>query len=102
MKRHNTHTPEVGEIVLILGEEKNQGRWKKGKVIRIVRGDDVARGVILPHKEKQLERPIQSVCPSEIRSAEHEPEQAKTRRLFKENGTYQRKEASNFGRSISR
>ena len=70
MKRLEAHVPEVGEIVLILGEEKNRGRWKKGKVIRIVKGtDDVARGVILLHKGKQLERPIQSVCPLEIRSA---------------------------------
>lgn len=45
-------------------------------MIRIVKGvDGVARGVILLHKRKQLERPIQSVCPLEIRSAEHEPEQ---------------------------
>ena len=76
MKRLDAHAPEVGEIVLILGEEKNRGRWKKGKVIRIVkRADGLARGVILLNKRKQLERPIQSVCPLEIRSAEHEPEQ---------------------------
>ena len=75
VKRLDAHVPEVGEIVLILGEEKNRGRWKKGKVIRIVKGaDSVARGVILQHKGKQLERPIQSVCPLEIRSADHEPE----------------------------
>ena len=48
--------------MLNLGEEKNRGRWKKGKVIRIVRGADaVARGVILLHKGKQLERPMHSV-----------------------------------------
>ena len=76
VKRLDAHAPEVGEIVLILGEEKNRGRWKKGKVIRIVKGaDGLARGVILLHKGKQLERPIQSVCPLEIRSAEYEPEQ---------------------------
>ena len=62
--------------MLILGEEKNRGRWKKGKVIRIVRGaDGVARGVIVLRKGKQLERPMQSVCPLEIRSVEDEPEQ---------------------------
>ncbi len=37
VKRLDTQPPKVGEIVLILGEEKNRGRWKKGKVIRIVR-----------------------------------------------------------------
>lgn len=37
--------------MFILGEEKNRGRWKKGKVIRIVRGvDGVVRGVILLRK----------------------------------------------------
>ena len=45
VKRLDAHAPEVGEIVLILGEEKNRGRWKKEKVIRIVKGvDGVARG----------------------------------------------------------
>ena len=97
-KRLDAHVPEGGEIVLILGEEKNRGRWKKGKVIRIVRGaDGVARGVILLHKGKQLERPIQSVCPLEIRSAEHEPEQGADP---KKKGAYQRKEASSCGCSI--
>lgn len=45
-------------------------------MIRIVRGaDGVARGVILLRKGKQLERPIQYVCPLEIRSMEDEPTQ---------------------------
>ena len=85
--------------MLILGEEENRGCWKKAKVIQIVRGaDGVARGVILLHKGKQLGRLIQSVCPLEIRSVGHEPEQAAR---VKENGTYRRKEASSCGRSIS-
>ena len=51
MKRLDAHVPEVGEIVLMLGEEKNRGRWKKEKVIRIVRGTvGMARGVILLYK----------------------------------------------------
>ena len=76
VKRLDTQPPKVGEKVLILGEEKNRGRWKKGKVIRIVKGvDGVARGVILLRKGKQLERPIQCVCPLEIRSMKDEPEQ---------------------------
>jgi len=33
VKRLDTQPPKVGEIVPILGEEKNRGRWKKGKVI---------------------------------------------------------------------
>ena len=35
----------------------------------------MARGVILLHKRKHLERPIQSVCPLEIPSVESEPVQ---------------------------
>ena len=32
--------PEVGEIVLVVGDEKNRGEWKKVKVLRQVRGKD--------------------------------------------------------------
>ena len=74
--RVDTQPPEVGEIVLIVGEEKNRGQWKKGRVLRIVKGaDGVARGVILLHKGNQLERPIQCVCPLAIRCVEKEPSQ---------------------------
>ena len=44
--------PEVGEIVLIVGEEKSRGEWKKAKVLRLVKGkDSVVRGIILLHKK---------------------------------------------------
>ena len=40
--------PQVGEIVLLTGEEKNRGEWRKGKVVRLIKGkDDVVRGVTL-------------------------------------------------------
>ena len=43
--------PKVGEIVLIIGEEKNRGEWIKAKVLRLVKGkDNVVRGIILLHK----------------------------------------------------
>ena len=62
MKRLDAHAPEVGEIVLILGEEKKRGRWKKEKVIRIVKGaDGVARGVILLTRESNW-RDRYSLC----------------------------------------
>ena len=88
VKRLDTHVPEVGEIVLILVKEKVEyvGR-KETKVIRIVRrADGEARGVILLYEGKQLERPTQSVCPLEIRSAEHEPEQGQGLKLKKSLG----------------
>ena len=60
---------EIGEIVLIVGEEKNKGRWMKGKVVKYVKEKDgVVRGVIILHEGNYLERPIQLVCPLEIRS----------------------------------
>ena len=60
--------PEVGEIVLVVGEEKNRNEWKKGKVLRQVKGkDEVVRGVVLLHKGHTIERPLQLVCPLEIR-----------------------------------
>ncbi|CAB4012503.1 Hypothetical predicted protein, partial [Paramuricea clavata] len=34
------NTPEVGEVVLVVGEEKNRSEWKKGKVVRQVKGKD--------------------------------------------------------------
>ena len=65
-------TPEVGEIVLVVGDEKNRGEWKKGKVLRLIKGKDgVVRGVTLLHKRHTIERPIQLVCPLEIRAAEN-------------------------------
>ena len=34
--------------MLIVGEEKNRGEWKKAKFLRLVKGkDNVLRGIIL-------------------------------------------------------
>ena len=64
-------TPVVGEVVLVIGDEKNRGEWKKGKVSRLVQGKDgVVRGVILLHKGHTIERPLQLVCPLEIRGVD--------------------------------
>ncbi|CAB4019674.1 Hypothetical predicted protein [Paramuricea clavata] len=50
-------------------DEKNRGRWMKGKVVKYVKGkDSVIRGVIVLHKGNYLERPVRLVCPLEIRS----------------------------------
>ena len=60
--------PQVGEVVLIVGEEKNHGLWMKARVLRHVKGKDrVMRGAILLHKGNHIERPIQLLCPLEIR-----------------------------------
>lgn len=61
--------PNIGEVVLVIGDEKNRELWKKAKVLRrIVGKDGVVRGVVLLHKGHKIERPIQVVCPLEIRS----------------------------------
>ena len=69
IKRSESDYPEIGEVVLIIGDEKNRGEWKKGRVLKHIRGrDGVIRGVELLHKGNQIQRPIQLVCPLEIRS----------------------------------
>ncbi|KAK3749486.1 hypothetical protein QZH41_013455, partial [Actinostola sp. cb2023] len=43
--------PDVGEVVLIDGDAKNRCEWKKGRVMRHIKGrDGVVRGVTLLHK----------------------------------------------------
>ena len=54
--------PQIGEVVLIVGEEKNRGKWMKGRVLRYVTGKDgVIRGAML-HKGNHMERPSQLLC----------------------------------------
>ena len=87
--KSDTCIPKLGEIVLVLGEEKNRGKWKKGKVVSHVKGrDGVVRGVTLLHKGHIIERPLQAVCPLEIRSCI--PEEAKDERV-EEDATEERR-----------
>ena len=68
INRKEAVVPEVGEVVLIVGEEKNRGLWMKGRVLQHVQGKDgVIRGAIVLHKGNRLERPLQLLCPLEIR-----------------------------------
>jgi hypothetical protein len=68
-----------GRSYLVLREEKNRVLWKKGKVLRRILGKDgVVRGVVLRHKGHEIERPIQLVCPLEIRSSDVEEPEAPT------------------------
>ena len=54
--------------MLIIGEERNRGKWMNGRVLRYVKGKDgVIRGAIVLHKGNHIERPIQLLCPLEIR-----------------------------------
>ena len=73
--------PQVGEIVLIIGDEKNRGEWRKGKVVRLNKGkDDVVRGVTLLHKRHTIDRPLQLGCPLEIRAVENVDQSQRGRR----------------------
>ena len=66
--RKTAKAPDIGEIALIVADEKNRTKWKKGRVMRHVRGrDGVIRGVILLHKGHHIERPLTLVCPLEIK-----------------------------------
>ena len=70
IKRGKSDYPEIREVVLIIGDEKNRGEWKKGRVLKHIRGrDGVVRGVDLPHKGNQIQRPLQLVCPLKVRSS---------------------------------
>ena len=68
IKRGARNYSEVGEILLIVGEEKNREEWKKGLVLRQIRGrKDVVRGVVLRHKGHTIERPLNLVCSLDIK-----------------------------------
>ena len=57
IKRGARNYSEVREVVLIVREEKNRGEWKKGLVLRHIRGrHDVVRGVVLRQKGHTIER----------------------------------------------
>ena len=55
---------------MIVADEKNRGEWKKGKVVRHIRGKDgVVRGLSLLNKGHHIDRPLNLVCSLEIRQA---------------------------------
>ena len=66
-------TAEVGDVVLVLEEEKKRGEWRVGVVENLVRGsDNVVRGakvrVVTKGKPTHLSRPVQKLYPLEIKS----------------------------------
>ena len=68
INRKTAPVPNIGEIVLVVGDEKNRGKWKKGRVMRHIKGrDGIIRGVTLLHKGHHIERPLSLVCPLEIK-----------------------------------
>ena len=79
--------PEVIDILLIIGDSKNRGEWKKGQVERLVKGrDGVVHGVVLLHNGKRIERPLQLVCPLEIKAIERRKERVESEDIAKITG----------------
>ena len=75
INRETQQIPEIGEIVLVVGQQKNMGELMKGRVIRHVKGKDgVVRGVFFffLHKGNHIQRPLQLVCPLEIKCSQGE------------------------------
>ena len=70
-QERQTQLLEVGEVVLIVGEkQKNRGEWKKGVVLKHIRGEDgLVPGLSLRHKGQIIERPFTLVCPLEIKGS---------------------------------
>ena len=57
-------TPQVGEVVIIKGEEKNRGKWKLGIEENLIAGRDcLVRAAILRARKSHLERPVQHLYP---------------------------------------
>ena len=70
--------PDVGEIVLVVGDEKNRAEWRRGKVVELIKGkDNVVRRVQILTKGHTIERPLSLVCSLEIKSTAVENSQAK-------------------------
>ena len=54
MNRSDAVIPGVGEIVLVLGEQKNRGIWMKRKVLHHIKGrDGIVRGAVLLYNRKR-------------------------------------------------
>ncbi|CAB3999047.1 Hypothetical predicted protein [Paramuricea clavata] len=60
----------VGDVMLLQGEEKNRGLWKMGVVEKLIAGKDgVVRGAILKTGNGRKERQLQHLYPLELASA---------------------------------
>ena len=73
-ERHNVtksevYHPDIGEVVLVVSDSKNCREWKHGLVCELLKGkDQVVRGVRMIVNHRIWERPVQLVCPLEIKS----------------------------------
>ena len=57
----------VGDVVIIRGDEKNRAHWKTGIVTKLIRGrDGIVRAVQLRAGKSFLERAVQHLYPLEL------------------------------------
>ena len=57
----------VGDVMLIKGEQRNRAKWKIGIVSRLISGNDgVVRGAVLKSGRDTLERAVQHLYPMEL------------------------------------
>ena len=73
-------SPEIGEMVIIKGDEKNRNLWRLGKVVELIHGRDGAvRGAKVQTGKGVLERtpqhlyPLEMSCDTPIEKAELNP-----------------------------
>jgi hypothetical protein len=68
----------VGDVMLLQGEEKNRGLWKMGVVEKLIAGKDgVVLGAILKTGHGRKERSLQHLYPLELPSATTKSQQSK-------------------------
>ena len=73
-ERHNVtkseaYHPDIGDVVLVVSDNKNRREWKHGLVCELLKGkDQVVRGVRMIVNNRIWERPVQLVYPLEIKS----------------------------------
>ena len=67
-KQSTGRIPKIGEVVLLKGDTKDKAKWKLGRVVRNVTGNDgVVRGLKLKLGNGYIvERPLQLVCDLEL------------------------------------
>ena len=70
--------PYVGEIVLLVGDEKNKAEWKRGKVVQLVKvKNSIVKRVKILTKGHTIERPLSTVRSLEIETTGVEDLQSK-------------------------
>ena len=66
-KNRNVIEPAVGDLVVIKGEERNEGKWKIGIIEQLYPGQDgIVRVVRVRCVKNQIERAVQHLYPLEL------------------------------------